>query len=763
MTVGVMISRRRFHVSGTVQGVGFRPFVYRLATSMSLSGFVENTPAGVIIEVEGAEGDLAAFERRLDGDRPALVSVLSVASDVIDPVGGSAFEIRASSVSGARAAFVLPDVATCDACLADVCDSSNRRYRYPFTNCTHCGPRFSIIASLPYDRANTSMKKFAMCPDCRAEYDDPGDRRFHAQPNACPACGPQLALWDADGAVVCERDDALMAAVDAIRAGRIVGLKGLGGFQLLVDAANGDAVAELRRRKHREEKPFAIMVASLDTADRLCDVGDVERALLASPASPIVLLERHDRVTHDVADAVSPRNPYLGVMLPYTPLHHLLMRELGGAVVATSGNLSDEPICVDEREAVTRLRGIADAFLVHDRPIVRAMDDSVVRVVCGREMVVRRARGYAPMPVLLEDDGATVLCVGAHQKNTVALAKGRQVFVGQHIGDLVTEQAVAAFDGSVGDLPRLYDADVDVVACDLHPDYLSTRRAEAMDAELIRVQHHHAHVASCMGEHGLTGRVLGVSWDGTGYGEDGTVWGGEFLLCDRGEFERVAHWRTFGLPGGDAASHEPRRSAIGLLHALMGDAVWDCDDLPTVKAFAETELHVVRQALERGLNCPVTSSVGRLFDAVASLVGLRQRVAHEGHAAMELEFAAMRGRTDDAYPVSAGGGDPAVIDWAGLIEGIMADVRRGRAVEETARKFHNTLVEAILMVAACYNQEKVVLSGGCFQNRLLLESAIDRLKEAGFEPYWHQQVPTNDGGVSLGQAVVARARLKERA
>ena len=749
-------------VTGTVQGVGFRPFVYRLATALRLSGFVENTPAGVVIEIEGDAVALSAFEQRLVAERPALVSVLDVRSSQVEVICDAEFEIRASNASGGKSTLVLPDVATCDACLSDVLDPENRRYRYPFTNCTHCGPRFSIIESLPYDRCNTSMKRFAMCTDCRAEYEDPGDRRFHAQPNACPVCGPRLAMWDADGAVLCERDDALTAAAAAIRAGRILALKGLGGFQLLVDAANGDAVAELRRRKHREEKPFAVMVSSVDDVRQLCLLDDVERELLTSVVSPIVLLERRADASASIAEAVSPRNPYLGVMLPYTPLHHLLTRELNCPVVATSGNLSDEPICVDEREALTRLRGIADVFLVHNRPIVRAMDDSVVRVVAGREMVVRRARGYAPMPIALGEDGPTVLCVGAHQKNTVALAKGRHVFVGQHIGDLMTAEAVAAFDRSVGDLPRLYDAKTDSVACDLHPDYLSKQRAEAMAKDVERVQHHHAHIVSCMAEHGLDESVLGVSWDGTGYGLDGTVWGGEFLVCDRADHRRAGHWRTFQLPGGEAASHEPRRSAVGVLHALMGDAVWECRDLPSVRAFSEPELHVVRQAMAKDLNCPVTSSVGRLFDAAASIVGLRQRVAHEGHAAMELEFEAMKGRTDDVYPFSLADGEPVVLDWSQMVLELVDDVRRGEMVAKIARRFHNTLTAAIVAMARRCDRRTVVLSGGCFQNRLLLEQSIEELREAGFVPCWHQRVPTNDGGISLGQAVVARHRLKER-
>jgi len=764
--------RHRLEVYGTVQGVGFRPFVYRLANELGLGGWVENTPRGVTIEVEGPRERLAAFQVRLETDKPPLATIESHDTRVVHPEGQRAFCIRGSTQAGSKIAVVPPDVATCPDCLRDILDPKNRRYRYPFTNCTNCGPRFSIIEALPYDRANTSMKRFAMCDACRREYDDPRDRRFHAQPNACPRCGPNLELWDVAGRVVHRGNDALSAATRCIRAGLVVAVKGLGGFQLIVDARNEDAVARLRRRKHREERPFALMVADMEGLERLCHVDDEERRLVQSPQAPIVLLRRrHDGEA--VAESVAPGNPYLGLMLPYTPLHHLLMRELAFPIVATSGNLSDEPICIDEREALDRLHGLADAFVVHDRPIVRHVDDSVARVIRGRAMVIRRARGYAPLPVAVPDVDEPILAVGAHQKNAVAFAHGGHVFISQHIGDLATPQSIGAFERAVADIPALYDATPTTVACDLHPDYHSTVRAHELTDRPVLVQHHHAHVVSCMADNDLDGRVLGVSWDGTGLGTDGTIWGGEFLLCDRSRFERFAHLRTFRLPGGDAAAREPRRSALGLLYELLGDSVFDRRDLGPIRAFNESERRVLWSALRGELNCPVTSSMGRLFDAVASLIGVRQRVHHEGQAAVELEFVAETEPVSDAYPFrlahpedgTATNNDvtptPWIIDWVPMIAAILDDVRRSEAPGRIARRFHNTLVEVIAAVAGRAGESRVVLSGGCFQNRLLLETTIARLEHEGFHAYWHQRVPTNDGGIALGQAVVARARLAE--
>ncbi|HEY3341119.1 MAG TPA: carbamoyltransferase HypF, partial [Anaerolineae bacterium] len=622
------IQRLRVVIHGAVQGVGFRPFVYRLAIEMQLPGWVINSSQGVFIEVEGANERLDEFLRRVQAEKPPRSFVQSLESSFLDPVGFTGFEIRHSEESGVKTALVLPDLATCPDCLHDISDPDNRRYQYPFTNCTNCGPRYSIIDALPYDRPNTSMKAFTLCDDCRAEYENPLDRRFHAQPNACPRCGPHLELWDRAGHVLSAHHDALVQAAEAIRRGQVVAVKGLGGFHLMVDARNDTSVRELRHRKHREEKPLALMAPNLALVKTLCHVSAQEERLLLSPESPIVLLRRQDSsAPHSTgaqgalpaapalaASVAPPPNPALGVMLPYTPLHHLLMRELGFPIVATSGNLSDEPICIDEHEALQRLQDIADLFLVHNRPIVRHVDDSIVRVVLGREMVQRRARGYAPLPVAIrtkENDSRkeigdsqspisnlqshvsptlespSILAVGAHLKNNVAINVGQNVFISQHIGDLETPQAFDAFRRVIADLSKLYDFHPTTIACDLHPDYMSTHYARELAAQsdpplpVIAVQHHFAHIASCMAENDISGRALGVAWDGTGYGADGTIWGGEFLLTQTpGTFTRVGHLRTFRLPGGDKAVREPRRIALGLLYELFGDATFSRVNLP---------------------------------------------------------------------------------------------------------------------------------------------------------------------------------------
>lgn len=768
--------RLRVTLHGAVQGVGFRPFVYRLAHTLGLSGWVNNSLQGVAIEAEGSQLQLAQFLLCLTRDQPPSSSIQSLESAFLDPVGYRGFEIRCSNAAGEKTALVLPDIATCPDCLQDIFDPTNRRYLYPFTNCTHCGPRFSILEALPYDRCNTSMRHFVMCRACQSEYENPLDRRFHAQPNACPNCGPHLELWDATGQVLATHHAALLQAAEAIRQGQIVAVKGLGGFHLVVDAGNQTAMMSLRQRKHREDKPLALMFPSLASIKGVCQVSDLEAHLLLSPASPIVLLQRRriaDR--HEVpscrraeaatslAAAVAPRNPHFGVMLPYTPLHHLLMRELGCAVVATSGNLSDEPVCTDEHEALTRLRHLAEVFLVHNRPIVRHVDDSLVRELLGRELVLRRARGYAPLPVSVKTSMRPVLAVGAHLKNTIACIAGNHTFISQHIGDLETPEAFAAFRKVIGDFQTLYHIQPERMACDLHPDYLSTRYAQEGTLATTGVQHHYAHILSCMAEHELDGRVLGVAWDGGGYGLDGTVWGGEFLLATETAFQRAGHLRTFRLPGGDKAIKEPRRTAVGMLYAVLGDAVFHMRHLPPLQAFSPAALRIVRQMLVQQLNSPLTSSAGRLFDAMAALVGLRQRVSFEGQAAMELEFAIEDAQTEEAYLFGieqAASSAPLVIDWEPVLRAVIDDVQCGVSVPHIAARFHNTLAEIIVAVAQRLGQERVVLSGGCFQNRYLTERAVRRLAAEGFRPYWHQRVPPNDGGIALGQAIAASASGK---
>ena len=751
--------RARAIVRGAVQGVGFRPFVYRLATELDLTGWVMNSAQGVFIEVEGGGSALRDFLTRLERETPPRAIVQSLEFSFLDAVGHKDFTIRESEEQGAKTALIPPDIATCPHCVMEIFQPGNRRYRYPFTNCTNCGPRFSIIEKVPYDRSNTTMKKFAMCPLCAREYQDAGDRRFHAQPNACPACGPQVEMWDALGNVVALPNDAMHLAAEEVRDGKIVALKGLGGFQLVVDARNESAVRELRARKRRSEKPFALMYPSLEMAREHCRISEMEERLLLAPEAPIVLLQRW---SPPLAPSVAPGNPYLGVMLPSTPMHHLLLRDLGFPVVATSGNLSDEPICIDEHEALRRLEGIADFFLVHDRPIARPVDDSVACVVRGREMVLRRARGYAPLPVHLKTPQPCVLAVGARLKNAVALSVGHEAFISQHLGDLETNESHAAFRATVADLPRLYDVIPQVIACDLHPDYLSTRyaaqRALRTETPLHPVQHHWAHVLSCMAENEVAFPALGVAWDGMGYGTDGTVWGGEFLLAGEKSFERVAHFRQFRLPGGEAAIKQPRRSAMGVLFESGGVKALDSIDLAPMRDFPEGELGVIRQMLIRGLQAPVTSSVGRLFDAVASITGLRQQISFDGQAAMELEFS-IQPCVCEAYSFEIKSTAPSIVDWCPMIEEVVEDVRNGVATGIISAKFHNALVEIIVAVARHVGQTKIVLTGGCFQNRYLIERSVQRLLEAGFRPYWHQRVPPNDGGIALGQIVDVGRRL----
>jgi len=750
----------RVHVAirGAVQGVGFRPFVYRLARGLGLRGWVNNSAAGVFVEAEGQTSVVREFLRRLENDKPEIAIIQSLEATFLDPIGHAEFEIRAST-GGEKSALVLPDLATCPACVADIFEPGNRRYRYPFANCTNCGPRFSIIAALPYDRAATTMSRFEMCSKCEREYHDPEDRRFHAQPTACPACGPQLALWDAKGVELAQRDEALMAMAGAIRDGKIAAVKGMGGFHLMVDARNESAVCELRARKRREEKPFALMASGFEQALCYCSASEIERRLLRSPECPIVLLSRLPGAS-EIAESVAPGNPTLGVMLPGTPLHHLLMRELGFPVVATSGNLSEEPICTDEHEAVERLHGIADVFLVHDRPILRHVDDSVVREVCRRELVLRRARGFAPLPIHVDGKLAPVLAVGGHQKSTIAAAVGEQVFISQHIGDLETDRSYQAFQSVIGAFKSLYDFSPTTIACDLHPDYISNQYAESTGLPLVKVQHHHAHILSCMAENHLRPPVLGIAWDGSGMGGDGTVWGGEILHVTDASFRRVAHLRPFLLPGNAKAVREPRRVALALLYEIFGDQAFTLD-VPTLRSFSPSELKNLQTMLGRRLNTPVTTSAGRLFDAFASILNLRQVASFEGQAAMELEFALAGAKEDNSYPfVIRGEADALWLDWEPIVRAVLAERVIDTAI--ASARFHNTLVDMAVDVAARIGERNVVLSGGCFQNRYLTERMVSRLLGAGYRPYWHQRVPPNDGGIALGQIMAAQAASEAR-
>ena len=743
----------RLEIRGAVQGVGFRPFVYRLAREHGLAGWVSNTAMGVVIEVEGLEETLRDFQRAVSSHKPRLAIIDEVSSRFIQPEGFHGFEIRKSS-GGRAEALVLPDIATCDKCISEIRNPEDRRYRYPFTNCTDCGPRYSIVRSLPYDRPNTSMARFEMCPDCRREYEDPLDRRFHAQPNACPVCGPHLELWDPSGKVLATGDGSLLLAAEAVMEGRIVAVKGLGGFHLMVRADTDLPVTRLRERKGRRMKPFALMFPDLASVYDVCTLSASERDILTSPQAPIVLLKkkRDPRVDRPVSRLVSPENPELGVMLPYTPLHIILMDELGIPVVATSGNLSDEPICTDEREALVRLCGLADLFLVHDRPIVRHVDDSIVRIFRDGKMILRRARGYAPLPLRASCGGRSVLATGAHLKNTLALSVADNIFVSQHIGDLETEQAMDAFDEVRNSIESLYDAKPEVAACDLHPDYYSSVKAGDTGLKTLPLQHHIAHVYSCMLDAGTGPPLLGVAWDGTGYGGDGTVWGGEFFrIGDEGN-ARLARFRHFPLPGGDAAVKEPRRSALGLLSVFLEDPF---SGLPA-GTFTELEERMLGSMLESGLNSPLTSSVGRLFDAVASLLGLHQKLEFEAQAAMALQHCADAPDDGGEYPFSLEEEEGIlVVDWEPMVRGILEDMSRDLKPGAVSARFHNTLAGIVLAVARIAGEHTVALSGGCFQNQLLLEKTCSLLEGEGFRPVHHSRLPANDGGIAPGQVLAA--------
>ncbi len=900
--------RLSLHVEGIVQGVGFRPFVYTLARSVGVTGWVKNTAQGVFIEIEGTAAQLQSFQQRLEAEKPKHAWLQRVEATQLESIGDQDFRILPSSETAAKTALILPDLATCPTCLAELWEPTNRRYRYPFINCTHCGPRFSIVRSLPYDRPHTTMAGFPLCPDCRREYEDPCDRRFHAQPNACPTCGPHLELWDREGNCLAQHDPALRQAAIALQQGQVLALKGLGGFHLMVDATCEEAVQQLRQRKHRPDKPLAVMFPSLAMLRDYCQVSDAAAQMLQSSAAPIVLLPLWtDGAT--LAPGVAPGNPFIGAMLPYTPLHHLLLAEVNCPVVATSGNLSGEPICIDEREALDRLGQIADVFLVHNRPIARPVDDSIVQMVQERPVTLRRARGYAPFPVMpilpsspallprgegsrkqlfglasthlrsplaplnkggagskfplfkgdlggsvqgvedlfkmcvhssperegrqndlgvplpentkILDSGSTlrsplaplnkggsgskfpldkgalggsvrgvaqqtqnavVLSVGSHLKNTVALHLHGQTLISQHLGDLDTPQGCDRFKETIQHLCGLYDlqpTDVDAIAHDAHPDYYSTQFAKALLSQtdksprLVPVQHHYAHVLSCMVDNQWQPPVLGIAWDGTGYGLDGTIWGGELLWIPSASapapgFERVAHVKPFPLPGGERAAVEPRRSAIGLLYACLGDRAFDDTHLPCFQTFTAQEQTVLHQMLHRGVNAPLTSSMGRLFDAVASLLGLCQQASFEGQAAMALEFA-IAPSTDQLYPYTVHHLPDASLqlDPSPTVLAILDDLARHVPVGQIAATFHNTLIAGLVEIIQHLRRrypelQQVALTGGCFQNRYLLNRAIQQLEASNLSAGWHQAIPTNDGGISAGQVMAALLELNNQ-
>ena len=810
------IERRRIVIQGIVQGVGFRPFVYGQALYWGLAGFVLNDSGGVTIEVEGTAESLNGFQQTLQENAPPLARIDTLIAEPIVPHYDSTFSIVESQGGAERQALISPDTATCDDCLHELFDAANRRHRYPFINCTNCGPRFTIIQDVPYDRDKTTMRVFPMCRECQSEYENPLDRRFHAQPNACPVCGPRVHLLDragnihissqinthveerkreadqsaageinrplrVDGVETMTDGDPITEAAEMLAAGAILAIKGLGGYHLACDALNDEAVRRLRHRKHREAKPFALMVPDIETVRKLCKVSDDEASLLESHRRPIVLLSQLPDCP--VAPDVAPGYDTLGILLPYTPLHHVLLQtfsehmEAGRpvALVMTSGNLSDEPIAYKDGDAVERLASIAEGTLAHNREIHIRCDDSVTRIAAGDVQIFRRSRGYTPEPIMMSFDLPTqMLACGAHLKNTFCLGKGRQAFISHHIGDLENLETLTSFREGIELFQRIFDIYPELVAYDLHPEYLATKHALDTNIPMkIGVQHHHAHIASVMAEHGLEGPVIGIAADGTGYGTDGAVWGCEIMKADLAGFERLAHLDYVPLPGGEQAVHQPWRMAAVNLARAYGDEFKDID-IPFVQQLDFSKWHVLAQMIEKQINCPSTSSLGRLFDAIAAMIGLRNEVLYEGQAAIELEILArsQRGRTDkessETYPFAMRPRDqmPAILDVRQIFRAIVLDIQRGVSFSLIAYRFHRTIAE--LLATACISAREqtglsvVALSGGVFQNRLLLELLIQRLEKLSFRVYINRRVPPNDGGISLGQIAVAAALSQRR-
>lgn len=761
----VVSEKRRFYqVRGAVQGVGFRPFVFKLAETLKLTGFVQNSLQGAVIEVQGSACALDQFESQLFSAKPPQVHYYGCETHELPPhLSETSFTIKDSQQEGTPEAYLMPDIATCELCVQEVLDPTNRRYGYPFTNCTHCGPRFTITEKLPYDRAHTTMKSFKMCAACQREYENPDDRRFHAQPNACPECGPELTLLNAEGKKTAAKESALTEACHRLKSGEVLAVKGLGGYHLMVDPSHKEAVQKLRALKQRKTKPFAVMFLNLEQIREVCEVSEKEKQLLRSPEAPIVLLKaKKNQAAQALLNAAAPEGLELGVMLPATPLHHLMLNELKRPLIATSANFSDELIAISEDEVLNRFKARIDGFLVHNRAILRHADDSMVREAAGREMLLRRARGYPLQLLELPEPAPMLLAVGGHLKNTLAGARGKQVYLSQHMGDLDNAQTMSGFQRAAQDFETLYHIKSPHFICDKHPDYLSSHYAHQQAADAHQVQHHYAHALACMTENNVTAPALAIVWDGTGLGDDGTLWGGEFLLIEENGYQRVGFLRPFLLPGGEAAIREPRRSALGLLYALKGSELFTEKNRALVDSlgFSAAELSVLQRMLERKLQTPETSSAGRLFDAVAALLGLVQINHYEAEAAMKLEALAREEAKTTPGEFNFSKKDASwILDWQPLVESLLEDLTAGRPQSELAADFHQTLTSMMVALAQKINLPKIVLSGGCFQNKILLESAIEKLSQAGFQTYWHRRVPPGDGGLALGQLMAA---IKEK-
>lgn len=746
-------SRLRLSVRGRVQGVGFRPHVYRLAEAGGLSGWVANTAQGAIVEVEGSRSRVVSFLDILRAKTRAPIAITGVSEEWVEPRNESGFQIRTSLTGGNRTAECLPDLATCEACFGELTDPQNRRFRYPFTACTSCGPRFSITDGLPYDRIRTSMQDFTQCAECLEEYESPLNLRFHAETNACPTCGPQMRLLDKNGDEIATRETALRKSVAALRAGAIIAVKGIGGFHLMLDARNEDAVQRLRAGKERPEKPFALLFPNIDSIQNVCRISKEEARCLKSPAAPIVLLQKRSE-SNEIANAVAPKQACLGAMLPSNPLHSLIASDFGSPLVATSGNISEEPICIEESQVVSRLRPIVDFFLTHNRRILRPVDDSVVRIVAGRPLFLRRSRGYAPLVLEFREPLGEYLAVGGHLKNTVALATGKRIVLSQHIGDLWTLDASKSFEKTVADLSRFYQHEPKAIVRDLHPDYRSSLWAHDSKKPIIAVPHHAAHVLAILADNRAQPPALGVAWDGTGLGEDGLFWGGEFFEVTEKGIRRTASLRPFPLPGGERAVREGSRVALALLYELWGDEAFSSAE-GLALGFSAPTLKGLAHLMTTGSHCPRSTSVGRLFDGIAALLSIRRYSSYEGQAPQELEALAERSTMATAYPFHWQEGDCLSLDWRPLILQLLSDQKKGISACDLARSFHLSLVEMILFLAKRSRSAQVALGGGCFQNKLLTELVIQRLKDEGFTPLWSREVPPNDGGLAVGQIAKA--------